>query len=615
MVSERTFAQVAPEIDYLPAHFSKEDRESIVELAALAIRHVEQDPETTVTVEMLHHVAQTLIEGACDARTLQIFFISLLDAEETEPLKSRYDSDLLQSAHYVAVIRLLSPKDNPRQFPIRKVLLRQLVLKATHDVRVIMIKIAGRLVILDEAEKWEDENLRQRIAREALEVVVPWCDALGLSDWRQKLQELSFKYLSPEQYNYVLDLMADHRHILHDVNDQVIHEIKALLERHNIQAYVSGRVKAHYSVYRKMQTYELNYHEVWDRIGVRILTNSVFDCYYIQTAIEEELYKERRRYQDYIEKPRKPYNYQSLHLTVAGPKGISVEIQIRTYDMHIKGEYGVAAHWKMYGGGEGADSSEDTHFAFLRTQASQLLGDPMDYLGNTLDALLFNNSILPTDTNGYVLDPDTGERIRDRSGEEIHYRNVVTNTRGYIIDAQTEELILGQSSEPIWFQGEVLPDRVIVYTPDGDLKSLPKGATPLDFAYYIHEDVGHTCVGAKINGKMQKLDYALQLGDRVEIITRKGHRPSLDWLYNGYSRTARAHAKIKHFFREKTDEEVPEVEDLGESIIKKRLSAHKIRDLTLDRLAERLKVKSTRELLEAVGSGEIAVTQLDEFLG
>lgn len=609
----------APEVvpallPYLPDHFSQEEQERIRELAALAFRAVEDDPESTVTIAQLHEVAQTLIHAACDARTIMIFFMSLLDEDTLLTLKSKYDSDLLEAAHNVSIIRLLSPSDAPKQWPIRKVLLRQLVLKVTHDVRVMIIKIAGRLVVLRNAGNLPEQQ-RQMIAQEVLDVVVPWCDALALNEWRQELQELSFKYLSPEKYNYVLSLMQDHRDVLYEVKQQVIDELNALLKKHGIEGHVSGRVKTHYAVYRKMQVYELEYEEVWDRIGIRILTHSVFDCYYIQTAIEEELYPERRRFVDYIENPRQPYNYQSLHLTVTGPKGIAVEIQIRTFDMHIKGEYGVAAHWKMYGGGEGAATSEDMKFAFLRTQASQLLGDPIDYLGNTLDALLFNNSILPTDTSGYILDPDTGERVVTSQGEPLYYRDAITDEEGYILDPHTQKRILSALGEPIWYQSEILPDRVIVYTPKGDLKSLPQNATPLDLAYYIHEDVGHTCVGAQVNGKMQRLDYTLKMGDRVKIITRTGSKPSLDWLYNGCARTRRAHNKIKHYFREKTDIVLPEVEELGHSIIKKRLNAHKIRDLSLDKLAEMLKVKSETDLLEMVGSGEIGVMKLDEVLG
>ena len=614
MVREKSAQGDANALEYLPESFSSADRACITSLVSAAIARINADPETTAIPDDLHQVAITLIEGVCDARTVMIFFLSLLDEDSIAAIDYEFDEDLILAGHNVSIIRLFTPNDSPKQLPIRKVLLRQLVLKATHDVRVMIVKIAGRLVTLRTAERWP-EHSRQMIAQEVLDVVVPWCDALGLDHWRQELQELSFRYLSPDKHAYVLELMKDHRDILNEVRDEVTDSLRDLFRRHNVEAFVSGRVKTHYAVYRKMQAYELEYDEVWDRLGIRILTHSVFDCYYIQTAIEEELYPERRRFVDYIESPRKPYNYQSLHLTVGGPRNISVEIQIRTYDMHIKGEYGVAAHWKMYGGGEGAETSEDTKFAFLRTQASQLLGDPIDYLGNTLDTLLFNNAILPMDTAGYLLDPDTGERIQDSQGHQIYYRTATADEKGYIIDPHTNKQILSQSGERIWYQSEILPDRVIVYTPNGDLKSLPRDATPLDFAYYIHEDIGNTCVGARVNGKMQRLDYTLQLGDRIEIITRKNAHPSLDWLYNQYATTRRAKDKIKRFFREKTDVDMPEVEEMGHSIIKKRLSAHKVRDLGLDKLAELFGRKSRSDLLEAVGSGEIGVKQLDEKLG
>jgi GTP pyrophosphokinase len=597
----------------LPADFSPRDRELLQEVAEQALKHVQHDPDSTVSPQMVQQVFHTLRAADCDAKTILIFFLSLLSQDDLAEWKPRLEPDLIEAAHTVSVIRLLRVTDRPSQWPIRKVLLRQLVLKVTHDVRVMIVKIAGRLVVLRNADSWGDQE-KQFLAQEALEVVVPWCDALGLDEWRQELQELSFKYLSPDQYNFIISLMQDHRDVLFEVKDQVIRELRELVQRHAIEANVQGRVKTHYAVYRKMQAYELKYDEVWDRIGIRILTRDVFSCYYVQMAIEEELYNKRLRYDDWIAKPRKPYNYQSIHMTVAGPRNIAVEIQIRSYDMHIKGEYGVAAHWKMYGGGEGALSTEDTKFAFLRTQAYQLLGDPLDYLGNTLDALLFNNSILPTDTAGYLLDPESGDRLQDSQGAEIHYREAQVNEKGYVVDSKTNELILSQSGEPIWHQSEILPDRVIVYTPTGDLKSLPIGATPLDFAYYIHQNVGDTCIGARVNGKMQKLDYTLQMGDVVEITTRHGNKPSLDWLYNGYARTRRAQGKIRRYFREKSDSDVPVVEDIGHAIIKKRLSAHKIRDIPLQELAERMKFKAQGEFLEAVGSGEVSIPKLDDVL-
>lgn len=599
---------------YLPSNLPAEEVAALAELAELAIKHVEADPEATVNAEAVHEVARTLLEGHCDTRTVMIFFMSLIGEDDLALIKAKYPQDLLTAAHNVSIIRLLNASDNPKHPPIRKVLLRQLVLKVTHDVRVILVKIAGRLVVLRKAADWPSD-LRQRLAQETLEVVVPWCDALGLETWRQEIQELCFKYLSPQEYAYVLDLMKEHRSVLDDIKTQVIQDVNGLLERHNIKATISGRVKTHYAVYRKMQAYQLEYEEVWDRLGVRILANSIFECYYILMAIEEELYPDRRRFVDYIEKPRRPYNYQSLHLTACGPKDTMVEFQIRTYDMHIRGEFGVAAHWKMYGGGDGAGRGEDEKFAFLRTQASKLLGDPLVYLGNTLDTLLFNNSILPTDTDGYILDPETGERVKSSRGEDLYYRHAKTDHQGYILDPHTEKHILSHNNEKIWYQSEILPDRVIVYTPNGDLKSLPKGATPLDFAYYIHEDVGNTCVGAKINGKLQKLDYELKIGDKIEVITRKGAKPSLDWLYNGMTKTRRAHEKIKRFFREKTDVELPDVVDLGRSIVQKRLGAQRIRDMDMNKLWEMLKFKSEREMLEALGTGEVSVAELDAILG
>ncbi|NJL93157.1 MAG: bifunctional (p)ppGpp synthetase/guanosine-3',5'-bis(diphosphate) 3'-pyrophosphohydrolase [Anaerolineae bacterium] len=318
MLDQPIIQQHSPtSLGYLPAHFSEANSALIQALALAASQHILRDEDSSITPEVAHQVARTLISADCDARTLMIFFLSLLDATERQtfaPLVQ--DPELLEAAHSVSIIRLLSAKDHPKHLPIRKVLLRQLVLKATHDVRVILIKIAGRLVTLRHAgEHHWDLELRQRLAHEALDVVVPWCDALGLDSWRQELQELSFRYLNPAGYAYVLSLVRDQRDHLHAVRDQVIQELSQLLARHGIQAQVSGRVKTHFAIYRKMTAYELSFDEVWDRLGIRILTKTVFDCYYAQMAIEEELYPERHRFVDYIE------NRAPLSLPIAASDG------------------------------------------------------------------------------------------------------------------------------------------------------------------------------------------------------------------------------------------------------------------------------------------------------
>lgn len=591
--------------------FSPAENEQINVLAGVALRSIAEDEDSTVDASDIHDVAQTLIDAGCDARTVMIFLLSL--ANPLDDLQGDYPQDMIDAARNVSLIRLLTPSDKPKHPAIRKVLLRQLVLKVTHDVRVMLVKIAGRLVMLRKAHDFS-EGQRRRLAQEALDIIVPWCDALGLENWRQELQELSFQHLNPEGYNFVLSLMAGHRDTLTDVKEQVIAELRGLANRYNVPIDINGRIKTHYAIYRKMILDELRYDEILDRIGIRILTDNQFNCYYMQMAIEEELPYRHYRVRDYIANPRKPYNYQSLHINLVGPHEIVIELQIRTHEMHIKGEYGVAAHWKMYGGGDRADTGEDTKFAFLRTQTSKLLGNPMEILGNTLDELLFNNAIMPMDTDGYILDPSDGSRVESKSKQWITYRDVETNEQGYILDPGTGKLILDKAGDPIWYQSEILPDRVLVYTPDGDLKSLRRGATALDFAYYIHEDVGHTCLGAKVNGHLQRLDYPLQLGDRIQIIRRSNAKPSLDWMYNGYVTTKRAKEKVRRYFREKTDIPLPEVETVGREIVKKRLSAHHIKDLSFEDLTERLKFASQHEMLEAIGSGEISVAKLDDVL-
>ena len=417
---------------------------------------------------------------------------------------------------------------------------RKMILAMAKDVRVVVIKLGDRLHNMRTLKHMRSDK-QKRIAKETLEIFAPLAHRLGIFNVKWELEDLSFRYLEPEKYYDLVDQMKQKRQVREDiVNDTMSQLTKALSEAH-IKADIKGRPKHFYSIYKKMKKDNRDLSQIYDLLAVRVIVDSIPDCYAV-LGIAHSLWKPLPyRFKDYISMP-KSNMYQSLHTTVIGTMGQPVEIQIRTWEMHRVSEYGVAAHWRYKEGNKNGDKEFDQKVAWLRQVLEwQDTSNPMELV------------------NALKLDVFSGE--------------------------------------------------VFVFTPKGDVVKLPIGSVPLDFAYRVHTDVGHHCVGAKVNGKIVPLDYTLQNGDIVDIITSKTGRPSLDWL--NIVGSSESKSKIRNWF--KRENKAENIEKGLDSLEKeaKRLN-HNWKELCADNrlqhVTKQLKAGTEEEMFAACGYGGIPVS-------
>ena len=372
---------------------------------------------------------------------------------------------------------------------------RKMFLAMAKDIRVIMIKLADRLHNM-RTLKYMREDKQKRIAKETIEIYAPLANRLGISNVKWELEDLCLRYLDPETYYDLVESVKQKRKERQTFIDDSIKQIKEKLAESNIKADISGRAKHFYSIYKKMKRDKKDISEIYDLSAVRVLVESVKDCYGVLGVIHAMWKPIPGRFKDYIAMP-KSNGYQSLHTTVM-TRGYPLEIQIRTFAMHQVSEFGVAAHWKYKETGKsvGAGSETDQKMSWLRQMVNlqQEYTDPKEYF----EAM----------------------------------------------------------------KVDIFSDEVFVFTPKGDVIDLPKGSIPIDFAYRIHTEVGHHCVGAKINGKLVPLETKLRNGDIVSVLTNKANGgPSRDWLNIVASSETRS--KIRTFFKkEKREENIERGRDL-----------------------------------------------------
>ena len=417
---------------------------------------------------------------------------------------------------------------------------RKMILAMAKDVRVVVIKLGDRLHNMRTLKHMRSDK-QKRIAKETLEIFAPLAHRLGIFNVKWELEDLSFRYLEPEKYYDLVDQMKQKRQVREDiVNDTMSQLTKALGEAH-IKADIKGRPKHFYSIYKKMKKDNRDLSQIYDLLAVRVIVDSIPDCYAV-LGIAHSLWKPLPyRFKDYISMP-KSNMYQSLHTTVIGTMGQPVEIQIRTWEMHRVSEYGVAAHWRYKEGNKNGDKEFDQKVAWLR------------------QVLEWQDTSNPTElVNALKLDVFSGE--------------------------------------------------VFVFTPKGDVVKLPIGSVPLDFAYRVHTDVGHRCVGAKVNGKIVPLDYTLQNGDIVDIITSKTSKPSLDWL--NIVGSSESKSKIRNWFKRENKAENIE-KGLDPLVIEaKRIhytGKELIADNRLQQVTKQLKAGTEEEMFAACGYGGIPVS-------
>lgn len=418
--------------------------------------------------------------------------------------------------------------------------LRKMLLAMVQDIRVVLIKLAERTQLLRHLSGASPE-VQAQVARENQSIFAPLANRLGVWQLKWELEDLSLRYLEPQLYKEVAKMLderrVDREQYIADVVAQLQHELTLA----GVKAEVSGRPKHISSIVKKMKSKHLQFNQLYDVRAVRIMVDDIKDCYTALGLVHHLWQPIPGEFDDYIARP-KSNNYRSLHTAVSGPRGLALEVQIRTFEMHQHSELGVAAHWR-YKEGTKSDARFDEKIAWLR----QILSWKDDVA-------------------------DHGDLLEQ-------------------------------------FNSELFQDKVYVLTPQGKVIDLPHGATPIDFAYALHTDLGHRTKGAKINGQIVPLHTRLENGQRVEILTAKQGAPSRDWLNAslGFLQSPSARAKVRHWFKyQHFDENVAQ----GRAKLDKELHRAGAGSLPLERIAQKLQFQKLEDCLAAIGRGDISEHQI-----
>ncbi|NLK71595.1 MAG: bifunctional (p)ppGpp synthetase/guanosine-3',5'-bis(diphosphate) 3'-pyrophosphohydrolase [Clostridiales bacterium] len=425
--------------------------------------------------------------------------------------------------------------------------LRKMFLAMSKDIRVLIIKLADRLHNMRTINYMDERKIREKCL-ETIEIYAPLAHRLGISKIKWELEDISFRYLEPHAYYDLYEKVKKKRSERENIINEVIEELKSEIKLHNISFEITGRSKHFYSIYKKMKYQNKEFDEIFDLMAVRIIVDSIRDCYAVLGIVHTMWKPIPGRFKDYIAMP-KPNMYQSIHTTVIGKNGDPFEIQIRTLEMHKIAEYGIAAHWK-YKEGKQNNSEFDNKLSWLRQMMEwqRELKDPKEFM-ESLKVDLFSN-------------------------------------------------------------------QVFVFTPKGEVIELPMGSTPIDFAYKIHSEVGNKCIGSRVNGKMVPLDYKLNNGNIVEIITSANSKgPSIDWLK--IVKSTQAKNKIKNWLKK---EDKSDNIDKGREILEKYVrrkgydSQQIIRPQWINKAAKHFNLTSSEHLYASIGNGSIMVNKVVPML-
>jgi len=493
------------------------------------------EPYLIHPLEVANILADLKLDPICVATGLLHDIVEDTDTS-TEMIDEYFGSEI---AHLVEGVTKISKLDNSSYEERQALNMRKMLLAMVDDVRVVLVKLADRLHNMRTLEFLPLEK-RRRIAQETLDVYAPIAHRLGMSRVRGELEDLAFKYLEPEEYIKLKELVESRRQRLDNVLEDISQRISDLMKASGIPLlHIEGRIKRLYSIYQKLKRQHITIDQVYDLVAIRLITESVKDCYAALGVIHAAWKPIPGRFKDMIAIPRENF-YQSLHTSVVGDGGQPFEVQIRTDEMHRIAEEGIAAHWKYKEGRRGTHTDEDEAFVWLK-------------------------------------------RL-------VEWQQEVKDSREFL-DALKLDLY---------------PNEVYCFTPKGKVIDLPRGATPVDFAFAIHTQVGLSCNGAKINGRIVPLKYQLRNGDMVEILTSPSARPSRDWM--NFVKTSRARSKIRHFLAE--SERAMAIE-LGERLFEKeadkfRLNAKKIITTgELDRVATDYGFARADDVLAGIGYGKL----------
>ena len=485
-------------------------------------------------------VASILVEIGMDTNTVAAGLLHdvIEDTHFTyEDIEKEFNTEVAELVEGVTKLGKIDTKSKEEEQADN---VRKMVLAMAKDIRVVLIKLADRLHNM-RTLRFKSPEKQMEKAKECFDIYAPLAHRLGMFRIKWELEDLAFRYMYPTEYYDLVDQISEKRREREEYIKKIMAEIDERLKDAEIESEIDGRPKHFYSIFKKMNNKSKSLEEIFDLTAIRVIVDSIKDCY-ATLGIVHTIYKPiPGRFKDYIAMP-KPNMYQSLHTTVIGPQGKPFEIQIRTYEMHKIAEYGIAAHWNYKESGGSNNQNTDEKLMWLR--------DMLEWQKETSDA---------------------------------------------------DEFMEG-------FKVDLFEDEVFVFTPKGRVVNLPNNATPIDFAYRIHTDIGNKTTGAKVNGNMVPLDYKLKTGEIVEILTSNAHKgPNINWLNIVTSNQAKA--KIRGWFKkEKREENIAKGKDLLEKEAKRqnRNFADICKGEALDKLLKKYHANSMEDIYVVVGTGQLA---------
>lgn len=469
------------------------------------------------------------------------FLHDILEDTETKPetVEELFGTDVLNLVQGVTKLGKLQFKSKEERQAEN---FRRLFIAMANDIRVIFLKLADRLHNMRTLNFMEAAK-QKKIAQETLDIFAPLANRLGIYKIKAELEDLSLRYLEPEKYYEIAQLVAQTKADREETVNLLIDKISKDVQKSGIKAQITGRAKHYYSIFAKMKRQNIAFHDLYDITAVRVIVDSVRECYEVLGLIHSQFKPIPGRFKDYIAMP-KGNMYQSLHTSVIGPRSKPLEVQIRTWEMHQVAEYGVAAHWRYKEkGSQKADNASDMKFSWMH--------------------------------------------------KLVEYEKDMKNAEDYVKSVKID----------------LFSDQVFAFTPGGDVLDLPKDATPVDFSYRIHSDVGHKTVGALVNGRIVPLNTKLNNGDIVEILTSKTPAPRLDWLT--FVVTKQASQKIKQWFKKNNREEHVKMGKTNlEHDLTKAVFDEYLKSGEFDKVGKSMNYQSAEDLFAAIGYGETTVNKV-----
>ena len=487
-------------------------------------------------------VAKILVDLKVDTHTLMAAFLhDILEDTDTKPeeIKELFGEDVLTLVQGVTKLGKLQFKSKEERQAEN---FRRLFIAMANDIRIIFLKLADRLHNM-RTLNFMAANKQQKIARESLDIFAPLANRLGIGRIKAELEDLSLRYLEPDKYFEIAQLVSQTKAERETTVQLLIDKISKDVKKSGINAQITGRAKHYYSIYSKMKRLNIAFHDLYDITAVRVIVDTEKECYEVLGLIHSQFKPIPGRFKDYIAMP-KGNMYQSLHTSVIGPRSKPLEVQIRTWEMHEVAEYGVAAHWRYKEkGSQKANNPADMQFSWMRKM--------------------------------------------------VEYDKDMTTAEDYVNSVKLD----------------LFSDQVFAFTPNGDVLDLPINATPVDFAYRIHSDVGSRTVGALINGRIAQLDTKLNNGDIVEILTSKTQAPRLDWL--NFVVTKQASSKIKQWFKKNNREDHIEVGKANlEHELTKAVFDEYVKSGEFEKTAHVMNYQSADDLFAALGYGETTLNKI-----